>query len=152
MKTGNFSHKIPSDKYCRVSIAVGDPKYGDKPDFKIDQLAPTWKLLNAFRNEMITEEEYVAQFNEQLSVLNPKGTLEAIKKACGDKEPVLLCHCGKQHFCHRHLVAEWLENGTGEKIEEFNYGETPRYHGRIIKGVKHSEEEPEQSLEWSLFG
>ena len=32
-----------------------------------------------------------------------------------------MCNCAKTKFCHRHLVAEWLENNTGIIINELNY-------------------------------
>ena len=49
-----------------------------------------------------------------------------------EAEPVLMCHCGTKAFCHRHLVAEWLEKETGQVIEEYGIGTVQRKEGRIV--------------------
>ena len=51
----------------------------------------------------------------------------------GDYEPVIMCKCAKTKFCHRHLVAQWLEKELGIKVIEYNVPETSRKEGYLVK-------------------
>ena len=41
----------------------------------------------------------------------------------------------KKKFCHRHLVAEWLENELGIIIEEYKVGNGNRSKGYMKKNI-----------------
>ena len=41
----------------------------------------------------------------------------------------------KEKFCHRHLVAEWLENELGIIIEEYKVGKVVRSKGYMKKNI-----------------
>lgn len=130
MKTGYFYNLTKNEIKGAVSIAVGNPRYV-KIELKMKELAPTWDLLQDFRNERIDEKEYIRRFDEQLSKLNPLHIMERLEAMANGAEPVIMCHCNKESFCHRHLVAQWLERELGVKIEEFGVGEIKRVDGRI---------------------
>jgi uncharacterized protein YeaO (DUF488 family) len=109
--------------------------------FEYKALAPNWKLLEKFENKTIDEDKFIIAFKEQLKELNPKSVLEHLNFITGDHEPIIMCHCGKTKFCHRHLIADWLEVNSGIYIPEFNYPDHIRKNGYLIK-----QKEP------SLFG
>jgi uncharacterized protein (DUF488 family) len=44
-----------------------------------------------------------------------------------------MCNFAKTKFCHRHLVADWLESNTGIVIKELNYPDYIRKNGYLIK-------------------
>lgn len=78
----------------------------------------------------LTEEElinwYIKEFYElRLKDLNPYDFLDILNKNFGD-EIILLCHelpgleINKQHFCHRRLMADWIELETGIVIPELS--------------------------------
>ena len=51
---------------------------------------------------------------------SPEQTLKEIKSMVpADKDIALCCYEKPTDFCHRHLVAEWLNNNTDENIEEW---------------------------------
>lgn len=131
MKTSYFynlkNNKIPG----AISIAIGKPKYVEI-DKEMRELAPTWSLLQDYRNGRINEEQYIERFNKQLKRLDARDIYEKLKFLAGDNEIVIMCHCSKKDFCHRHLVAEWLEKELGIKIEEYGVKETRRYKGMLI--------------------
>ena len=131
MKTGYFYALRQNEIGGAVSIAVGKPRYV-KIQYELKSLAPTWGLLNAFRKDEITEDEYVVRFNAQLLRLDPYTVVEELEAMTKEAEPVMMCHCGAKHFCHRHLVAEWLEKETGQVVEEFGMGAVRRINGRIV--------------------
>ena len=44
-----------------------------------------------------------------------------------------MTNVSKKKFCHRHLVAEWLENELGIVIEEYKVGMVTRSNGYMKK-------------------
>jgi|TARA_B110000444_G_scaffold249321_1_gene274266 hypothetical protein len=44
-----------------------------------------------------------------------------------------MCHCAKTKFCHRHLVADWLEKELKIDIKEYNIQDYKRNKGYLIK-------------------
>ncbi len=68
-----------------------------------------------------------------LSELNANNVLEHINLLTAGLEPILMCNCAKTKFCHRHLVADWLESNTGIIIKELNYPDYTRKNGYLIK-------------------
>lgn len=78
----------------------------------------------------LTEEElidwYIKEFYElRLKELNPNELLNNLKNKFGE-EIILLCHelpslkLNKEHFCHRRLLADWIELETGIIIPEIS--------------------------------
>ena len=113
MKTGNFFNTKGLDKL--VAISRGTPKLY-KGEREIS-LAPTWEMLK--RN--YDQDEYVKKV---LSKLNPNVIYEKYQ------DNIMLCWEKLGDVCHRHWLAEWIECGTGEKVEEYL---TPRQVSAKIK-------------------
>jgi len=92
-----------------VSISIGIPE-----NFKGEicrELNPPDFLLRGYKNGAIDEKEYEEIYQQQiLSKLDP---LEIYNKLKGK---VILCYCGKDKFCHRHLVLKWLGENLGKDI------------------------------------
>ena len=143
MKTSYFYRLQNNGISGAISIAVGRPKYIEI-HHETRRLAPTWALLKGFRAGIITEKEYTIQFNAMLAGLNVDDVLAEIRqqvkspaRQSGHAEPVLMCHCSPTKFCHRHLVAEWIERSTNLVVEEFGFGVTKRSNGRLQHGRTH---------------
>ena len=74
-------------------------------------LAPTREMINLAQEGRT--EEYTKLYTEQvLSWLAPMKVYQELEGI------VLLCWEKSGSFCHRRLVAEWLEKGTGNKVNE----------------------------------
>jgi len=60
-----------------------------------------------------------------LSKLDPVSVVEELKTKSQGQPVVLLCYEKSGSFCHRHLVAEWLNKylAGDEKVVEFDTGE-----------------------------
>jgi uncharacterized protein (DUF488 family) len=72
---------------------------------------------------------YIEEFyNLRLKGLNPYDFMNTLKEKFGE-EIILLCHelpgtvLDKEHFCHRRLVADWIELETGIIIPELSIKE-----------------------------
>lgn len=78
---------------------------------KYSALAPTWDMLKlAYENNY---DQFVEMYYEHvLDWLDPEEVYQELDGS------VLLTHNNLFPFSHRKLVAEWLSNGTGNKVNE----------------------------------
>lgn len=108
MNTSYFA-KYKGDK--GVCISLGVPKWFKGKLYK--KLAPTYQILNQYKidNDEIKYTEHYTK--EILNKLNPKEVYDEL-----GEDSVLLCYEKSNSFCHRHIVAEWLERELGIKITE----------------------------------
>lgn len=98
-----------------IGIALFPPKwfYGTS----VTQVAPTRSILFA-KNQ--THEQYTERYKrEVLSKVNPHQFLDSLRIAGRGQDVALCCYEKPGDFCHRHILAEWLSNMTGEEIKEF---------------------------------
>lgn len=80
-----------------------------------DVLAPSAKLLKQFKNKEIDEFVFKIKFLEQLKLVDKDYTIELLKLTEDYWGNVILCCYEKKgDFCHRHIVAEWLDIGIEE--------------------------------------
>jgi hypothetical protein len=106
----------------RISIARYAPK-GHADVAQYPALAPG-KWFNK-----VTDEEYRRLFAEEiLGVLDPQVVWDELHQIADGAEPVLLCwekrmdlDSGKT-FCHRRIVAAWLEEKLGHVVPELMAG------------------------------
>ena len=110
MNTSNFSRSGADPR--AVAISRTRPKGWTGRAY--EPLAPPWRLVQAAKSGEIDEEEYTRSFREEvLSKLDPA----AVYADLGE-DAVLLCWERAGAFCHRRLVAEWLEEELGVLVPE----------------------------------
>ncbi|TFH08233.1 MAG: hypothetical protein E4H14_06820 [Candidatus Thorarchaeota archaeon] len=85
-------------------------------------LAPTWDLLRAYKSGEIDERGYT-EWYLRLLIKDRKLTPEKVVDDLKDGS-IMLCYEGPGKFCHRHIVAEWLET-AGVTVTEIT-PETPQ--------------------------
>lgn len=99
-----------------VSIAGKAPAFYNGIEYK--KLAPKYDFFSAWKRGEIDNFEYTTRFNKEvLGNLNPHAIIEELTSLAGENI-VLLCYEKQGDFCHRHIVADWLET-TGKKIDEY---------------------------------
>lgn len=75
-------------------------------------LFPKWSFLSKYFKDG-DKEAYTREYRRQiLSKLNPEKVYSDLK------DSTLLCWEPAGEFCHRRLVAQWLEESLGVKVEE----------------------------------
>lgn len=114
---GNIKN-LPENTYP-ICIARWKPKFFTGPT--IMSLAPSAELLHWWRasdKSDASKEKYKHIYNTQLTTKDPHRLAALLEEKCKDKDPVLLCFEKPNDFCHRHLVAEWL-NENGIPCKEF---------------------------------
>lgn len=90
-----------------VAISQGVPKWYKGKVYK--KLAPSWALV-----KIEDEKEYVRRYKyEVLDRLDPAQVLKEL-----GEDAVLLCWEKPGEFCHRRIVAEWLEEELGIEVPE----------------------------------
>ena len=99
-----------SDTTC-ISIARNCPPWFRGICYK--KVAPTQQMLNDYHMYHDIE-AYVKIYNKILSELNPKDIVLDLIRLTRDKYEniILVCYETPDKFCHRHLLAEWLNDNN----------------------------------------
>lgn len=103
----------------RISIARASPQRAAAGFKGYRALAPgAWLFDPAYKDYATYRERY---FREILAPLDPQKVWGDLHVLADGHEPVLLCH---EHlfkagdWCHRRMVAEWLEQALGMTVPE----------------------------------
>lgn len=84
-------------------------------------LAPTWDIINGVKARRITEAQYTTQY---MAILKERGvTPQRIINELDDS--ILLCYEVPSDFCHRHIVAAWIETELGIVVPELSLVKQP---------------------------
>ena len=132
MKTGIYKQIKEEKNNGFISISL----YSSKNEFvkhEYKSLAPNWKLYEDLKSKKITEEKFISTYNEQLDTLNPRMVFEDLNSLVSGYEPILMTNGSNKKFCHRHLVAEWLEKNLDVNVEEYKIGRVLRKNGKMKK-------------------
>lgn len=98
-----------------VGIAGWPPPWFHGPSYKV--LSPPRWLLEEYKANH-DQAAYTEHFNKiVLKPLDPEKVLHDLLRI--RKTPILLCYEPPGEFCHRRLVASWLEQALGLTIPEF---------------------------------
>lgn len=99
-----------------ISISLYPPKWWIGSQLR--ELAPTKSMLSS----SIFEEEYTRLYKRNiLEELNAKEIIGKLSEKYKNRDIALCCFESPDKFCHRHLVAEWIEKETGIKVEEYKF-------------------------------
>ena len=134
MKTGCFNQANDGQTNGYISISL----YASKNDFvnyEYKSLVPNWKLFENLNKKKITEDQFINIYKNQLFSLNANTVYEDLKSLVAGFEPIIMTSVSIKKFCHRHIVAEWLENELGIVIEEHNVGMVTRSNGYMKKNT-----------------
>ena len=108
--------KIPED-IVRISICGKAPDWYDGIQYK--KVAPKYGFFQEWKKNH-DNDFYIEHFNaEVLDNLVAKNVYEDLNKLSDCKDCVLICYEKSEDFCHRHLVADWLNQKLGINVEEY---------------------------------
>lgn len=88
-------------------------------DYTIRPAIPAWAIVSAHKNKQITDKEYTERYLADTNFAAVKAKLDAIQAANQDKDIILLCYEKPGNFCHRHILAEKLNEDYGLNIKEW---------------------------------
>ena len=102
-----YAVKNKANDYYKVAISRTAPT--NEYDLHALILAPDSDTLWAHKNEYIDDKEYTRQYLDKLNRILDNGTLQSIIENLKAHDKVLLlCYEGKYKFCHRHILADFL--------------------------------------------
>ena len=99
-----------------IGICCYPPKWFNGPNLRA--IAPTTDILEKCKS---SHAEYEKRYKaEVLSIFKDINILiNRISYISGGKDVALCCYEKPSHFCHRHIVAKWLEEQAGIEVNEF---------------------------------
>lgn len=111
--TGYFAklEKYQAAGLLPVSIARITPAWFHGQELK--KLAPSSDLLRRYKAGEVSEDVYKAEYYQQLDQIKWKRLLKGVRE-----NTIWLCYERTDAFCHRHLLAEYL-NDSGYDVKEF---------------------------------
>ena len=132
MLTGYFNYLQYNKSWHNRCIAItyNKPVNVELPVYK--PLSPG-RFLFKYKNPKAQygESDYMRDYWNQIKNLDPVKVLAELTELVGQQEPIIMCYCGREKFCHRHLVARWLEKsgitgtvfeiGTKRYVREYGY-------------------------------
>lgn len=117
---GNLK-RLGAQKIVPIGVALYTPKWYQGPELKV--LAPKGYMLA----KDVAEQQYIQMYTSQvLARLNPRAILQLIEQVSGGRDCALLCYEKPGDFCHRRLIAEWLQKTIGIQVDEFIVAEEPQ--------------------------
>ena len=102
---------------CTISIAGNAPDRYDGIQYK--KLAPKYWFFEKYKEDS-DEQFYTEAFNrEVLGALEAHKVIAELENLASGKDICLLCYEKPCEFCHRHLVAKWLEEKLNIEVKEY---------------------------------
>lgn len=113
--------KLRKNGIKMIGIALFPPKWFYGPTLR--EVAPTYSILHEESHEV-----YTARFKKEvLAKVDPKMFVEVVERISQGTDVALCCFERPDDFCHRHIVAEWLNEKLGLNVEEFGVSKAPQY-------------------------
>lgn len=112
--------KLP-DSIVPVAICAKVPDWYSGTSYR--KLAPTYDCLMSYKktgNEAAFREQYYSEILNNLTATDVVLDLSRLIPGfnMGEQDVCLICYEKSTDFCHRHLVADWL-NDEGYRCEEW---------------------------------
>ena len=100
---------------------------GKRPDFYeglyYPNFAPRYWMYQRWKDKDITNEGYTREYKSYLDSLDKEEIEKDFEEFnTSNQHCVLLCYEKSYDFCHRHVLADWLEENFGWKVDEYYVG------------------------------
>ena len=114
----NRAKRLDPARWEFVQISNSKPCWWEYTTTKLDAIVPPWYIVNDYKYGKISWSEYTDQYIKYLANEDVEDAIGLIEKlAGGEKNVVLLCWEDPQSNCHRHILADFLNN-MGIHVEE----------------------------------
>ena len=113
--TSNYARKGRDEGSYAISRKAPDWYKGKEIDF----LAPTWEIVMGSKEGRISHDQYAEMYLDLLNQRKfiPLTFMEWIESL--ECDVYLLCYEAPNEFCHRRVLAEYIEQDTGIKVPEW---------------------------------
>ena len=101
-----------------IGVALWPPRFFRGISMK--QVAPRRYMLD----DRLTDEEYIRMYrNDVLRLVDARSFIQDLERASRGMDVALCCFEKPGDFCHRHILAKWLNEQTGIEVSEFGVSE-----------------------------
>lgn len=145
--TSRFANpRLKSGGYSVYGICRTMPKYVRYPvSGNIQMLAPNWRIFREYDRE-----KFDSGYRHQLEEIGIDRVMNALFETEDDRKDVVLC-CYEDvrdpnQFCHRTVLAEWIEEKTGIRIKELDDPSIPKFLKEQMKRETEAEKEKQISF------
>ena len=112
----NYAKRLDSSKFFVVSISRFPPKWFQ--GYKCFEFAPSAELLRRFKGGLSKYHYGLVYRHEVLESIDVHHVFEGLARlACG-RDIVLCCFEPAYEFCHRRLLARYVQEVWGYSIDE----------------------------------
>jgi hypothetical protein len=126
--TSRYGNKeLAANPSCKLGITVGKPRWGVPYEMTwCPQLGPDRTYLHT------AKEKYEPQYLAKLDALGIEHVMDIINRCSavyGGADVILLCFEDLRkegEWCHRRMLAEWIERHTGIMVEELPEAEAKK--------------------------
>ena len=110
--TSNYARSGRNSHAVSISASAPDYYAGEH----ISSLVPTWHMIREYKSGRMSKEEYSQLYIALMKARN--GTAEEIYNSIPHKT-IMLCYEKPGDFCHRRVLADWIEDEIDVKIPEW---------------------------------
>ena len=102
-----------------IGVALWPPRFFRGISMK--QVAPRRYMLD----DRLTDEEYIRMYrSDVLRLVDARSFIQDLERASRGMDVALCCFEKPGDFCHRHILAKWLNEQTGIEVSEFGVAES----------------------------
>ena len=110
--------KYEEDGLYPISISGKVPDFYTKAYWS--DFAPRYEDFLEWKAGKIDDLEFTKKYREWLDSLNKQEIRDVIKELEDEgNKIVFLCYEKSGDFCHRHILADWLEENLGYVVDEY---------------------------------
>ena len=113
--TGYFGNVREYNGKHLVSVCLYQPRGWEAMD-NYKPLNPTSEILKL----KYKPDEYRIEYQKILDKVSYEDFIEYLKEKSEGKYVVLMCYETPDQFCHRHMIADWINSFGEYKVEEFD--------------------------------
>ena len=118
--TGYWAKTKEYEKENLVSVGISGWSPNGYTGKTYKKLAPKYSWWKEWHDKKLGTDWYTAKYKETvLQPLNPYTVIQELTALGDRRDVILLCFEKPDEFCHRHLVAQWLNQFTNQKIMEY---------------------------------
>ena len=96
---------------------------GKRPDFYRGAVwkdfAPRYITFQKWKNKEIDDFQYTDEYKTWLNCLNKEQIKNDINMLLNIHNDIIFLCYEKEGFCHRHILADWIEENLGMRVEEY---------------------------------
>lgn len=117
--TGYYAKLKKYEEAGLIPVAIS----GKVPDFynglTYREFAPKWEMYKRWKAGELDNIGYTEEYKKYLNTLDKEEIRDDFDSPHNCNNTILLCYEKSGDFCHRHVLADWLEENFDYKVEEY---------------------------------